>query len=112
MTMSPTQLSLRHLRELGYTAEVVERRIPHTNTTRDLLGFIDILAIGPPVGLVNDRTTLAVQTTTVKNVPARLKKIAECDHIAAVREAGWAISVHGWAKKNGRWILAREVDVS
>lgn len=44
---SPTQLSLKYLRDLGYMAEVVEKTIPHTFIKKDLFGFIDIIAIKP-----------------------------------------------------------------
>lgn len=102
---SPTQRSLKYLRDQGYTAEVVEKRVPHTNTTRDLFGVVDIIAI-------KGAETLAVQTTTAPNVAARVKKIADCEHIGAIREAGWTFHVHGWSRKaNGRYEL-RTVDVS
>ena len=102
---SPTELSLRDLRARGYLAEVVERWNPHSMTRHDLFGIIDIIA-------VRGTETLAVQTTTLPNVPARVNKIADSEHIAAIRKAGWTILVHGWAKKGNRWTLAREVDVS
>jgi hypothetical protein len=105
MTLSPTKLTLRHLREQGYTAEIVERWNSHAGVRQDLLGFIDVLAL-------RGAETLAVQTTSASNVASRVKKIALCQHIGAVREAGWAIHVHGWAKKAGRWTLAQDVDVS
>lgn len=105
MTLTPTQLSLRHLREQGYTAEVVERWNPHAQVRQDLFGFVDVLAVRGP-------ETLAVQTTSLPNVPSRVKKIGLCQHVAAVREAGWTIRVHGWVKKRGQWELARDVDVS
>lgn len=105
MTASPTQLTLRKLRDDGWTAEVVERWVPGANIRKDLFGFIDVLA-------VQGSTTLAVQTTSAHNVAARVTKIAESPLIGAVREAGWTIFVHGWAKRKGRWVLAREIDVS
>lgn len=102
---SPTARSLELLRSRGYRAEVVEQRIPHCFITRDLFGFIDILAIkGPEV--------LAVQTTSGAHVANRMTKIAECDSIAEVRRLGWTIHVHGWRKNaEGRWVC-REEDVS
>jgi hypothetical protein len=105
MTLSPTHLTLRHLRADGWTAQVVEHWVVGANIRRDLFGFIDVLAL-------RGAETLAVQTTSASNVASRVKKIALCQHIGAVREAGWAIHVHGWAKKAGRWTLARDVDVS
>jgi hypothetical protein len=105
MTMSPTQLTLRHLREQGYTAEVVERWNPHARIRQDLFGVVDVLAL-------RGEETLAVQTTSAGNVSARVRKIAESEHISAMREAGWRFHVHGWAKVAGKWTLKREVDVS
>jgi hypothetical protein len=105
VSASPTALTLRHLREQGWTAEVVERWVPGANVRKDLLGFVDVLAI-------RGGEVLAVQTTTASNVPARVRKIAEAEHVASVRACGWSIHVHGWAKRDGRWTLAREVDVS
>lgn len=103
--MTPTQLTLRYLRAQGWTAEVVERWNPHARVRNDLFGFIDVLAI-------KDGETLAVQTTSASNVPARIRKIAEHPNVGVVREAGWGIHVHGWAKRRGKWELTREVDVS
>lgn len=102
---SPTQRSLKFLRDQGYVAEVVERRVPFQFVTKDLFGFIDIVAL-------KDEETLAVQATSGDNVAARVNKIIECEHLAAVRRANWRIVVHGWRKNaSGHWVL-REVDVS
>jgi hypothetical protein len=103
--ITPTQLSLRHLRGLGWQCDVVERWVPGVNQRRDLFGFIDILAVRGP-------ETLGVQTTTAHNVPARVRKISEAPTIGGLRVAGWSLHVHGWAKKGGHWVLARDVDVS
>ena len=99
------------LRKLGWTAEVVERWNPHARVRHDLFGFIDIMA-------VRDGYTLAVQTTSASGVSARIRKIADSDHIAAVRAAGWRVEVHGWRKqkvkrggKATHWV-ARIVDLS
>ena len=105
--MSPTQLSLRWLRERGYTAEVVERYSAFDRKRHDLWGFADILAI-------RRNEVMAVQTTTAHNVPARMKKIAEAPTVGAVREAGISIFVHGWsqARPRARWVLTRNEDLS
>lgn len=42
---SPTQRTLKELRELGYDCDIVERNIPHARIKKDLFGFIDILAM-------------------------------------------------------------------
>ena len=103
--MTPTQRSLAKLRADGWIAEVVEKWIPGANIRKDLWGFGDILAI-------RGKERLVVQTTSASNVSARVKKIADAEHIGSVREAGFAVVVHGWDKgPNGRWRV-REVDCS
>lgn len=104
---SPTQLTMRQLRDDGWP--VVEK-VEHWNgrNTVDLFGIIDVLAVGP-LG------TLAVQTTSRANVTARVRKISDSPHIGAIREAGWTVLVHGWEQPGGprtRWVLGRVVDVS
>ena len=107
MSLTPTQLTLRHLREVEKwpLVEVVERFNPHARIRQDLFGFVDVLAVGP-------RGVLAVQTTSAANVSSRIRKIAEHDNVSHVREAGIAIRVHGWRKRVGRWELHRDEDVS
>jgi hypothetical protein len=105
---SPTQRSLKKLKDEGYVAEVVEKRIPHTKITKDLYGFIDILAVG-------HGETLAVQTTTGSHVANRLTKINSSANLQPVKAAGWRVIVHGWAKRGARgkpklW-TCREVEV-
>jgi len=103
--MSPTQRSLKHYRDLGYIAGVVERWIPQARKRSDLFGILDIVAVG-------NGETIGVQTTSASNVSARVKKIADSDAIGELREAGWRVIVQGWRKNaKGRWV-AREVDVS
>ena len=104
--MTPTKLSLRHLRDNGWPlVAVVEHWNPHARIRQDLYGFIDLLAVGT-------RGTLAVQTTTAANVAQRIRKIADHPNLPAVRAAGWSIHVHGWDKRGGRWVLARNEDIS
>lgn len=103
--MSPTQLSLRKLRNDGYkTVQVVEHWVHFSRTRRDLFNCIDILAI-------KDGEVLAVQTTTWGNRLARCRKIADNEHIGEMRKANWTIHVHGWRKEAGKWVLTTE-DVS
>lgn len=106
MSLTPTQLSLRHLRDQGWPlVEVVERWNPHARIRQDLFGIIDVLAVGPA-------GVLAVQTTSHSNVASRIRKIAEHPNVAAIRDAGIAIHVHGWKKVGGRWTLHRNEDIS
>lgn len=107
---SPTQRSLEDLRGRGYVAEVVEKWIPATRRRKDLFGFGDILALRPG-DIERAPEVVLVQTTSDHNVAARIAKIAEAEHVAAVRGAGVRILVHGWRKVGRRWRL-REVDVS
>lgn len=103
--MTPTQRTLAYLRKHGYTAAVVEKWNPHAKIRNDLFGFIDVLAL-------RGDETLAVQATSGSNTSARVKKIADAEHLSVVREAGWRIEVHGWRKNaSGRWTI-RIVDVS
>jgi hypothetical protein len=104
VTISPTALTLRALRRDGYTAEVVEHWNPHARVRNDLFGVIDVLAL-------KGAETLAVQATSDSNVSARVRKIAESEHIAAIREAGWSIFVYGWRKEGTRWVC-RKVNCS
>ncbi len=104
MTISPTALTLRALRRDGYTAQVVEHWVPGANVRRDLFGIVDVLAI-------RGDETLGVQATSDSNVSARVRKIAESEHIAAIREAGWSVFVFGWRKEGTRWVC-RKVDCS
>ena len=104
--MTPTQLTLRHLRADGWPlVEVVEHWNPHARIRQDMFGFVDVIA-------VRRGETLAVQTTSAANVSSRIRKIAEHPNVGAVREAGWTIRVHGWRKRSGRWELHRDEDVS
>ena len=104
MSTSPTQRTLALLRKGGWTAEVVEKWIPGANIRKDLFGFIDVVAI-------RGKEILGVQCTSYSNISARVKKIEEHDNVAAVRDAGIGIQVHGWRKKDNRWQV-RIVDCS
>lgn len=88
---SPTQRTLKKLRDEGYTAQVVERWCSFTKRRHDLFGIIDVLAI-------KDGETLAVQTTSGSGVSARLKKMLESDTLIPILKAGWNVHIHGWRK--------------
>ena len=95
---SPTQRSLKYMRDLGYHAEITERWVPGANLRKDLWTFCDVLCLHRETGEL-----VAVQTTSYTNIPARCRKIAECELTAIVRKAGIAIHVHGWRKVGNRW---------
>jgi hypothetical protein len=104
MATSPTQLSLKNLKDRGYRAAVVEKWNPHARIRQDLYGFIDLLGVG-------GNETIAVQSTSYSHVSERVTKIAEAEALPDVRKAGWKIEVHGWRKVKNRWEV-RIVDVS
>jgi hypothetical protein len=102
---SPTERSLKYLREQGYLAEVVERFNSFTKQRKDLWGWCDIIAI-------RKDEVLAVQVTSSSNVSARIHKIQDSDTVAKVREANIRIEVHGWGKNSkGRYVMRIE-DIS
>jgi hypothetical protein len=97
--MTPTALTLSHLRRHGFIAEVVEKWVPHANRRRDLFGCIDILAI--------DRRTpgiVGIQATTLGHVADRLGKAGARHELAAWLKAGGRYEVWGWRRRpSGRW---------
>ena len=105
MAISPTQLSLKKLREEGYTVAVVEHWNPWAKIRVDCFGFIDIIAL-------RENETLAIQTTTASNMSARVKKIADHENVGAVRKAGWFIHVHGWHQDDKKKWHCKVKDVS
>jgi len=96
MSATPTQLSLKYMRENGFYSEVVERYNSFTKRKNDFAGFIDILCLGT-------NAVIGVQTTSWGNTSARVKKILEHENLDIVRDSGIKIEVHGWQKKNNRW---------
>lgn len=102
MSLSPTQLSLRWLREQGYLAAVVEKWNPHARIRQDLFGIIDVLGVHPEHG------TIALQSTSDSNLSARVKKMREHEHTGTLSRSGWRLLAQGWKKKSGRW-QSREV---
>jgi hypothetical protein len=104
MALTPTQLTLRKLRDEGYTAAVVEHWNPFARIRQDLFGIIDVLG-------VRENETIGVQCTSFANRLARVRKIVESDNIGALRDAGWTLEVHGWRKIKNKWQVTVE-DVS
>jgi hypothetical protein len=94
--MTPTQRSLKYLRDQGYKCWIVEHWNHFARIRQDLFGCIDILAIG-------NGETLAVQTTSRGNVSARVKKIVENEYYPEMVRSGWKVQVHGWGKLKAGW---------
>ena len=96
--MSPTQRSLKYLRDQGYRCWIVERWCPYSRKRKDLWNCLDILAIG-------NGQTVGVQTTSRGNVAARVKKIEENEYYQELVRSGWKVHVHGWGKLKAGWTL-------
>ena len=94
--MSPTQLSLRWIRGLGFKAQVVEHWVPAIKIRRDLFGCIDILAVGH--GL-----TVGIQSTSSPNLAARITKMHENEFLGTLVESDWILVAQGWKKPKSRW---------
>ena len=85
------------MRKNGYTAQVVEKWIPHVNQRKDLFDIIDIVAIRKgEVGV------LGIQSTSAENVAARITKAMLCPHLPLWKETGNKFVVHGWGKRGAR----------
>jgi len=91
---SPTERTLAWLRARGYSPEKVEQRVNFGKTTRDFMGFADILAIR----LGDKDGVLAVQATTVDHIKDRVAKIKAEPRARLWRQCGNSIWVVGWAK--------------
>lgn len=97
--MTPSQRTIKHLKDQGYMVANVEHFNYFTKRKHDLWGCIDILAIG-------NGETLAVQVTSKSNMSARIRKIEDSDALPEMLRSGWRVIVHGWWKgTNGRYQL-------
>ena len=96
MKISPTQRTLKLLRERGYLCAVVERfvRFPFPGHRVDLWGIGDILAVKPG-------ETLLVQCTTT-GVAERVTKIVANPNTIKLLAVPWRIAVWGWRKVGPR----------
>ena len=91
---SPTQLSLKRLRDDGYLAAVVEKFNPFIKIRQDLFGFIDIIAVHPI-----KREVLGIQATSDSNLADRVKKCNENKNLETWKNSGCKCEVWGWGKK-------------
>ena len=90
--MTPTQRSLKLLRDEKWVVAIVEKWNQWAKIRIDLFGFGDLLAI-------RDGTALIVQTTSGSNVSARIEKIkANQDARRWLLAPNHFIEVHGWRK--------------
>lgn len=99
---SPTQLSLRLLRQNRYVADVAERWLPQIGRRRDVFHCADILACRR-----GESGALLVQCTTRPNVAARLAKSKQQPELRIWLAAGNRFEVWGWFRIAGRWRVNR-----
>lgn len=104
LATSPTQLSLKKLRDEGYLVAITEKWNHFCKIRQDMWGFCDLLAI-------KENEVLAVQTTSASNMSARANKIADSENVGMVRKAGIKIHIHGWTKNGRKW-ECKVMDVS
>jgi hypothetical protein len=105
---TPTQRSLKLLRDEGCTVALVERWNAFARKRQDLFGFIDLVAL-------NGDGITGVQTTTAQNLAARVSKILAEPQAKEWLLAGGLIEVHGWRKggprgKRKRWVVVRQTN--
>ena len=100
---SPTSRSLTFLRREGFQVDIVERWIIGANIRKDLFGFGDMLAVHRL-----DRTITIVQTTTLSNLSARIKKAKGLLSLKTWLESGGKVEFHGWWQdETGHWRVRR-----
>lgn len=95
---SPTQRTLKLLRDLGYHPHIVEKTIPFKFIKVDLYNWIDIVAVHP-----KGEGILGVQVTSGSNLSARLKKAKGNPALMCWILNGGILQAHGWRKLKGRW---------
>lgn len=88
---SPTQRSLKVMRDAGFHCEVVEHFNSFTKQRKDLLGFADLLClkIGEPPTLLQ---------VTASGSAERVKKILAEPRAELALRCGFRILVHGWRR--------------
>jgi hypothetical protein len=101
---SPTALTLEECRNRGWTAEVVEQRIPKTFITRDFIGVIDIIAFSPSDGIIGIQAT----SGSGGNHAARVHKALAEPRLIKWLRAGGKFQVWSWKKCVGGWELRDE----
>lgn len=93
---SPTQRSLKFLRDNGWTACVVEKWIAQIQQRKDAFGFGDILACSPDEGII------LVQSTVGARHADHVKKALAIQALRTWLEAGGRFAIQSWAKQGSR----------
>jgi hypothetical protein len=108
MACKATAMTLARADELGFTAQNVEKWIPHTRRRLDLFGCIDIVAVHPRCGIIG------IQATSASNHAARRTKSAAEPRLRRWLKAGGRFEIWSWKRQKQRgpdnkfWQLRRE----
>lgn len=115
-----TAKTLAELRKRGWSAQVVERWMPHTHVKVDLFGVIDIIAISAPepltdhpddAGLTRSRI-VGIQVTGGRhndgNLAKHRTKILAEPRAKEWVAAGGSLELWGWRMVGNRWRLTIE----
>lgn len=94
---SPTQRSLKLLREQGAAVAVVEHWNPWSKTRQDLFGFADLLVLDPRVPGVT-----FVQVCAGSSHAARRAKLLPLLAVRVALEAQNRVEITSWSKKGPR----------
>jgi hypothetical protein len=89
--VSPTQRSLKYMRDDDWTCGIVEKWNHFTKIRQDLFGFADVIAMKP------DNTPILLQITST-GWSSRLAKILAEPRALVALNSGFEIQVHGWRK--------------
>ncbi len=95
--VSPTQRTLKLLRNEGYTAQVVEKFVSWIHSRIDLFHCIDIVAVRSDI-----QGVLGVQTTSQTHASDHVKKALGVKELQVWLEAGNKFEVWSWGKKGAR----------
>jgi len=97
MSASPTQRTIRALRDKGMKCAIVEKRIAHAGPhgiTQDLFGIIDVIALDPERGVVGIQST--GQAFSEHDRKLREEGAQAC--IDWLGTPGTALELWGWRK--------------
>lgn len=103
---TPTARALEDIRKQGFTAEVVERRLPKCFITKDFFGFADIIYC---TGL----SIVALQVTGGTNHATRRAKIIAEPRARVWLNAGglielWTYNKQGARGEEKKWVCRKE----
>ncbi len=122
MASKPTQRSLKHLRDHGWTVCIVEKYIKHPNMAFgkriDAFGIGDLLACRSELLDEGHRTQINGMIALVQccstDFAKHKTKLLAIPELQTWKAAGGEVIIHGWTKKGPRgkrktWTLREEI---